>query len=160
MQKESATGLRSARRLGKICADAGHPRPPSFSARRGRRVCDDALEPEQRDALDPADDLSPEKLFDRRWAATLFERAMEQLASESTAGGKERQFALLQPFLTADPGNGAYAAPAVELGTTPGALAVAVHRMRARWRDLVRAEVAETVGSAADVEDELRNLFG
>ena len=120
----------------------------------------DALEPEQRDALDPADDLSPEKLFDRRWAATLLERAMERLAAESTAGGKERQFALLQPFLTADPGNGAYAAPATELGTTPGALAVAVHRMRARWGELVRAEVAETVGSAGDVEDELRNLFG
>jgi len=107
----------------------------------------------------PASDLTPERLFDRRWGLTLLQQAMERLKAESSTSDKLRQFELLKPFLTDPAGSGGYDTVAAQLDTTPASVAVSVHRLRQRFRELVRAEVAQTVASPADVDDELRALF-
>lgn len=108
---------------------------------------------------EPSMDLAPEKLFDRRWGLALLQIAMERLKAECAASDKPRQFELLKPFLTSDGGPGDYDRAAAELNTTPGSVAVSVHRLRQRFRKLVRSEVAQTVESPAEVDDELRALF-
>lgn len=120
----------------------------------------DALEPEARYALEPALDLTPERIFDRRWAAALLEQALHRLREEFTAAGKVRQFDLLKPFLSSDAGPGGYDEVAVELETSPQTVAVSVHRLRQRYREAVRAEIAHTVTNPDNVEEELRGLFG
>jgi RNA polymerase sigma-70 factor (ECF subfamily) len=107
---------------------------------------------------EPASTLTPERIFDQRCAMALMERALERLEKEDGAGDRSAQFNLLKKFLTTEPSDGDYAAVAAELQTSAGAVTVAVHRLRARFRHLVRAEVAETVASAADVDEELRHL--
>jgi RNA polymerase sigma-70 factor (ECF subfamily) len=107
---------------------------------------------------EPASTLTPEALFDQRCAMALMERALERLEKENGAGDRSAQFNLLKKFLTSEPSAGDYQAIAAELQATVGAVTVAVHRLRARFRYLVRAEVAETVASAADVDEELRHL--
>lgn len=120
----------------------------------------DALEPEARYALEPSTDLTPDKVFDRRWAATLLELALRRLREEFTAAGQARHFDLLKPFLTSDAGPGGYDEVAAQLATSPATVAVAVHRLRQRYRAAVRAEIAHTVNSADELEEELRGLFG
>jgi RNA polymerase sigma factor (sigma-70 family) len=119
----------------------------------------DALEPEARYALEPATDLTPERIFDRRWAATLLEHALRQLREEFTGAGKIRQFELLKPFLTNDAGPGGYDETAAQLETSPQTVAVSVHRLRQRYREAVRAEIAHTVTGPETIEEELRGLF-
>jgi DNA-directed RNA polymerase specialized sigma24 family protein len=119
----------------------------------------DALEPEARYALEPATDLSPEGIFDRRWAATLLEQALGRLREEFTTAGKARQFDLLKPFLPSDAGPGGYDSITVQLETSANTIAVAVHRLRQRYRELVRAEIAHTVAGPDGIEEELRGLF-
>ncbi|HEY5915716.1 MAG TPA: hypothetical protein VJA21_34455 [Verrucomicrobiae bacterium] len=106
-----------------------------------------------------ASDLTPEKSYNRRWAWMLLNQALERLTAEYSRAGKSRQFEALKPFLTAESSNGPYTRVAAELRMTPGAVAVAVHRARHRFRQLVRSEVARTVSTAAELEDELRSLF-
>lgn len=114
---------------------------------------------EDRYASEPRDNLSPDKLFERRWATTLLDRALSQLSSEFTAAGKSHQFARMSVFLTGEPDVGSYAKTAAELGTTEGAFKVAVHRLRKRLKELVRAEIAQTVQRPEDIDDEVRFLF-
>lgn len=109
--------------------------------------------------VEPQSDLSPDKLFDLRWATTVLEQALAELGKEMATAGKARQFELLKTYLTGDPEGGDYAAVASQSGLTTQAIAVAVFRLRQRYRDLVRAEVAHTVSSPAEVEEELRHLF-
>ena len=108
---------------------------------------------------EPSADLTPEKIFDQRWRLTLLQQAMGRLKAGFVASDKTRQFELLKPFLTGDTGPGGYEGVAAALGTTPGSVAVSVHRLRQRFRELVRAEVAQTVATPAEVDDELRALF-
>ena len=105
-----------------------------------------------------ADGMTPDLAFDRRWAETILEQALEKLRQENIARGKERVYETLKPCLAADAGDD-YAALGRELTMTPGAIAVAMHRLRLRLRELVRAAVADTVGSASDLEEEMRNLL-
>jgi RNA polymerase sigma-70 factor (ECF subfamily) len=119
----------------------------------------DALEPEARYALEPATDLSPEKIFDHRWAMALLEHALRRLREEQAASGKIQHFELLKDFLTNEAGPGAYDEVATQLETSVNAIAVAVHRLRQRYRELVRADVAHTVVGPDGVEEELRSLF-
>lgn len=100
---------------------------------------------------------SPEAQFDREWALTLLERVREQLRHESAAAGREERFAHLAPFLTEPETRLADAAAA--LGMTVGAAKVSVHRLRQRFRELLRAEIAHTVDSAEEIDDEIRALF-
>lgn len=109
--------------------------------------------------LEPADPMTPERIFERRWALTVLARGMARLRGEFAASGKSEMFDSIQPMLTGDNASGAYALAAPSLRMTPGALKVAVHRARRRFAALVREEVAATLDSAEEVEDELRQLL-
>ena len=106
---------------------------------------------------EPAAPVSAEQLFDRRWALTVLDAALARLRQEHA--GKPKQFAVLQKFLSEMPSEGAYESAGAELNLAAGAVRVAVHRLRQRYRELVRAEIAATVGSLSEVEDELSLLL-
>ncbi len=112
---------------------------------------------EERYAREPAGAITAEQIFERRWAFTLLEKVLARLRAEFAAIGKATVFAELEPGLTGAKLD--YAAIAAKLNFNEGAVRVAVHRLRVRYRDLVRAEVAETVDAEADIEAELKHLF-
>jgi RNA polymerase sigma-70 factor (ECF subfamily) len=105
------------------------------------------------------DPQTPQTLFERDWALSLLERAMERLRTEFSSGGKGGQFDSLAPFLNRDSTCARYEQLAEQMGVTAGALRALVHRMRRRYRDLVRAEIADTVAAPEDVDDEVRFLL-
>ena len=109
--------------------------------------------------VDPADQLTADKIFERRWALTLLEHVLSRLRAEYVSDGREKLFEQLKPTLTEASRTVAYAEIATRLGTTEGAVKVAVHRLRQRYREVLRAEIADTVASPGEVEDEIRNLF-
>jgi RNA polymerase sigma-70 factor (ECF subfamily) len=119
----------------------------------------DQTEAEGRLALETATDESPEKIFDRRWALALLDRALMRLRVETYEAGKSRQFELLSPFLSRDARSGDYSTISAELGLSAGAVGVAVHRLRQRYREIVREEVKRTVADAAEAEAEMLHLF-
>ena len=106
-----------------------------------------------------AHDETPERLYDRQWTMTLLDRVLEQLKEEYEANGNERLFARLRPFITGDGADETYAMAARDLDMTEGAIKVAVHRLRRRYREAVRQQIAETVGSLQEVDDEMRYLL-
>jgi RNA polymerase sigma-70 factor (ECF subfamily) len=103
---------------------------------------------------------SPDRAFDREWALALLERVIVRLREECAAAGKARQFEQLKPLLTADKGDLPHADAARALGLDEGAVRVAVHRLRKRYRQLLRAEIAQTLSDPAMVDEEMRALFG
>ncbi len=109
--------------------------------------------------LDPADHLTAERVFERRWALTLLEQVLRRLRADYVRDGRENLFEQLKPTLTEASRTVGYAEIATRLGTTEGAVKVAVHRLRQRYREVLRAEIADTVASPGEVEDEIRNLF-
>jgi len=109
--------------------------------------------------VDPADRLSPDKLYDRAWALTLLEQVINRLREEGAAEGKGKAFEQLKPFLMASESAIPYAEAAARLGLSEGAARVAVHRLRKRYRELLRQEIAQTLSEPADLEEELRALF-
>jgi len=104
-------------------------------------------------------DLPPDKIFERRWALALLEEALQRLAQESAASGKAKQFELLRPFLSGETSGARYDGPAAQLGLTTNAVSVAVHRLRTRYRELVREEVAHTILNPAEIDEEMRFLL-
>jgi RNA polymerase sigma-70 factor (ECF subfamily) len=118
----------------------------------------DRASAESRLGLEPAHASTPERLFDRRWALTVLDHALTRLRDESHADGKGDLFDALAPALAGDRAT-PYAALADRVGMKEGAVKVAVHRLRARAREILRQEVAETVDSPDEVDDELRQLF-
>ncbi len=114
---------------------------------------------EVRYAAEPAADLPPDKAFERRWALDLFEQALTRLHDQYAAADKHHLFRTLKPFLSREPDQGDYARVAAELGLSSGAVAVTVHRLRYRYRELVRDEIAQTVSNPAEVEEELHALL-
>lgn len=102
---------------------------------------------------------TPERLFERRWALSLLDQVMVKLRAEYAQTGKSEHFTRLSPLLDGDPEAQSYEALATQLGATVGALRVALHRMRRRYRDLLRAEIAETVSTQAEIDDEIRFLL-
>ncbi len=109
--------------------------------------------------LEPADQATAEKIFERRWALTLLDQVLRRLRAEYVRDGKENLFEQLKPTLTEASRTVAYVEIATRLGTTEGAVKVAVHRLRQRYREVLRAEIADTVANPGEVEDEIRNLF-
>ncbi len=109
--------------------------------------------------IEPIDQLTPEKIFDRRWALGILERAINRLRQAYTADGKAVLFDQLKPTLTEARGSTSYAALAVQLGISEAAVKMAVHRLRQRYRQVLRAEIAETVADPDEVEDELRQVL-
>lgn len=116
----------------------------------------DALDPEARYALTPARPADPDAAFDREWARESIARALQRLRAESEASGKGELFEALKGSLTGD--EPPRRETAARLGMTEGAVKVAVHRLRQRYRELLRAEIAETVMDPADVDAEMRHL--
>ena len=128
--------------------------------KRGGRAEIISLDTESAEALCQAglaDAATPDLAFDRHWAETILDHALEKLRQENIVRGKEKLYETLKPRLAADSTDD-YASLGRELSMTPGAVAVAIHRLRLRLRELVRLAVADTVGSEADLEDEMRNL--
>jgi RNA polymerase sigma factor (sigma-70 family) len=101
---------------------------------------------------------TPEKTLDRRWALAVLNRALLRLKKDFDLTGRQTLFEHLKHFLEREARPGAYTSLAAELGMSPGAVAVAVHRLRQRYRELVQREVAQTV-APGEVEDELRHLL-
>jgi RNA polymerase sigma-70 factor (ECF subfamily) len=118
----------------------------------------DAADAEGRYRAEPADALSPEKLFERRWAVALLQQVMSRLRDEFEAKGKGRLFDRLRGSLVGEKGTG-HRAAADELGLSEGAVKVAVHRLRQRYRELLHEEIARTVAAPDEVEEEIRSLF-
>ena len=114
---------------------------------------------ETRFSHEPADPATPEQLFERRWALTLLETVLQRLREECTAEGRTEQFARLSPCLVGDRTAQPYAELAKELEVSEGTVKAAVHRLRQRYRQLLRAEIANTVAAPREVDEELRHLF-
>jgi DNA-directed RNA polymerase specialized sigma24 family protein len=108
---------------------------------------------------EPAEPTTPERLFERSWAFTLLERTLVRLKQEYTSTNKAKLFAKLEPELTREARPGFYCATAAELKMSEGALKVALHRLRRRFGELLRSEIAHTVSVPDEVEDEIRHLF-
>jgi len=111
---------------------------------------------------DRADLLTPEKLFERRWALTVIDLVLKRLEEEFTDKGKERLFNRVKPFLTGADGEVSYRQIATELGMNEGAVKAAVHRLRRRFRELMRAEIAQTIlrpDQPGAIDAELRSLL-
>jgi RNA polymerase sigma-70 factor (ECF subfamily) len=114
---------------------------------------------ERRYREEPIDQLTPELAYERRWATTLLARAQTRLAGEYAAAGKTDLLHRLQEFPLGERGESSFQDCAIRLGLSESALKSAVHRMRERYRDLVREEVAHTVDDPAEVEEEIRHLI-
>jgi RNA polymerase sigma-70 factor (ECF subfamily) len=114
---------------------------------------------DQRYCHEPADPTTPESLYQRRWALTLLEQALARLRQEFARAGKEQLFEALKGTLTGDGTGESYEHIGQDLGLSEPAVKTAAHRLRRRYQELLRAEVAQTVASPEEVEDELRDLF-
>jgi len=109
--------------------------------------------------LAAAAEPSPDKAFDREWAMALLAKVIERLQTECDSDGRGRQFTVLKTFLTAEKGAVPHSDAAKALGMDGGAVRVAVHRLRKRYRQLLRDELAQTLTDPAQVEDEMKALF-
>jgi RNA polymerase sigma-70 factor (ECF subfamily) len=119
----------------------------------------DALRGAERWCAEPADEADPEKIFERRWALTLLERVLATLELECVREGKKERFGQLCPYLLAEDDAPPYAEAGRRLGMTDGAVKVAVLRLRQRYRELFREEIAHTVADKSDIQGEMRHLF-
>jgi RNA polymerase sigma factor (sigma-70 family) len=113
---------------------------------------------EGRYGREAADETTPDKLFDRAWAMALIQQVHGLLEEEYAVEGKAKLFQRLHVFLSGDRAEVSYAEAGARLGMTDNAVRVAVHRLRRRYRELLRAQVAQTTGTRADLEQELRDL--
>lgn len=112
---------------------------------------------EERYQREPAHGETPERIFERRWALSMLDRVMEKLRKEFILHGRPEHFERLKVFLLGQ-SDAPYAALARDMNTSEGALKVAIHRLRKRYRELFRLEIADTVADPAEVESELRFL--
>lgn len=118
----------------------------------------DGVDPEQRYRLEPAEKLSPDLAYEKRWAATLLESVLGGLRSECASTDALREFDLIKNFVWGEGLTGTYAEVGTALGVEEGTVKVKVHRLRARFREQLRLEVLRTVSSPEEVDDELRHL--
>jgi RNA polymerase sigma-70 factor (ECF subfamily) len=118
----------------------------------------DSLTAEERYQSEPTDRITPEKVYDRRWALTLLAQVLTRLGEEQSVAGKGKVFAQLKDYLWGAGSGTGYVEVAARLGLTEGALKVTVHRLRQRYRELLREEVAQTVATVNEVDEELRYL--
>jgi RNA polymerase sigma-70 factor (ECF subfamily) len=137
-----------------------HDRAVALKRGGGRiEVSFDATAAEERFKLEPVDTLTPEKLYERRWGLTLLEQALNRLKAEYVVSRKEALFVALAPFLKQSDGVPSYTEVAARLGLTEAAVKSALHRLRQRYSEWVREEIAHTVSTAAEVEEEIRHLI-
>jgi RNA polymerase sigma-70 factor (ECF subfamily) len=141
-----------------------HRREADHAQKRGGgqvRLSIDAGDAEGRYIREPADDLTPERLFDRTWALSLLDGVLERLAAEHAAAGRTRQFECLQVVLSQGERTMSYAAMAEQLGMTESAVQQAVSRLRKRYRAILREHIAATLDQPSDetINEEVRELF-
>ena len=117
----------------------------------------DLEDAEGRFSAEPADLETPDRAYDRRWAQTLLERVLVTLGDEFRSAGRRELFVLLEPSLSGEPPD--HIDVAKKLGMTHGAVKVAAHRLRRRYGELLRREIAQTLARPEEVEDEIQNLF-
>ena len=120
----------------------------------------DIEDADQRYRLEPADDRTPEKVFERRWALAIIELVFKGLETEYTQAGKAEVYRVLQPFLLGDKSHGTYADVAAKLGTSEGGIKMAVSRLRQRYRERFREVIGQTVEDPAEIEAEFSYLLG
>ena len=119
----------------------------------------DELTDEQMSRFEATVGFPPASLFDKNWASLVLAQALSRLKTEMQQAGKQRQYDLLKIFLTTDGHAADYADVAQKLDVAVGSVPVLVHRLRVRFRELARAELAQTVSSPMDLEEEMRHLF-
>ena len=137
-----------------------HARAQAQKRGGGRKILSlDIENAENRYVREPRDELSPEKLFERSWALAVLDRTMAQLQAEAADAKKQKHFDCLKIYLTAEQNAIPYNEVAAMLNMTEGAVKVAVHRLRRRYRDLLRDEIAQTVTSEEQINEEIRDLF-
>ncbi len=139
-----------------------HERDKAAAKKRGgdaMTLSFDARDAETRFEIEPTDKLDPEQLFERRWAMTVLERAMQSLERESGEAGGLEQFARFKPYLTGQEPHQAYKEVASDLEMSEGAVKTAVYRLRQRYGQCLRAEIADTVADPRDVDAEVRHLL-
>ena len=118
----------------------------------------DADSPEERYRLEIPDALTPEKLFERRWAQTILDRALVRLRGEFVEKGQEAAYQVLQAFEPGEQSPLSYADAAARLGVSESAVKAMIHRLRRRHGELVRDEIAHTVSTVSEIDEELRHL--
>jgi RNA polymerase sigma-70 factor (ECF subfamily) len=127
---------------------------------RGRPILSlDAADAEGRYRAEPADGLTAEKLFERRWALALLQQVMARLRGDFEAKDKGQVFDRLRGFLVGEKESGGHRQAAAELGLSEGAVKVLVHRLRQRYRELLHEEIGRTAGTPEEITDEVRDLF-
>ena len=119
----------------------------------------DAQDAEDRYAVEPIDERNPQSLYEQAWAMAVFDQAIALLETEYNGAGKQALFEQLAPCLQGDRQATTYAEIGRPLGMSEGAVKVAVHRLRQRYRELLRAAVANTVADPLEVDGELRHLM-
>jgi len=119
----------------------------------------DELRTEEHIATEPADPMTAEMIYERRWALTVLERVLSRLKDEYLAAGNAALFDSLKELLPDEPGSPSQAEIAARLGMTENAVRQAFHRFRQRYQALLRDEIANTVATPGDIEDELRHLI-
>ena len=107
---------------------------------------------------DPAAQI-PDASFDREWALALMDRGLTAVQTDFEQSGKAKHFEVLKPWLVGDTGNLSQAEAAAKLDLTPAAIKVAVHRLRKKFREVIEAEIAQTVSGPDEIADELRYLI-
>lgn len=117
------------------------------------------LSADERAEMEPADSITADQIYERRWASTLLERVLGRLRSEYVAADNMALFDCLKQLLPDEPGSRSQAEIAGDLGMTANAVRQAFHRFRQRYQLLLREEIAHTVATPGDVEDELRHLI-
>lgn len=139
---------------------ADHHKRATALKRGGNQVAVSLDEPSPRDGcrVEVPDDLTPAKLFERRWARTVLDRALDRLREEFVADGREAVYEVLRAFEPGEQRELSYAEATARLGVTESAMKSMIHRLRQRHRELVREEIAQTVPTVADIDDELRYL--
>jgi len=145
--------------LGAVKHFLSHEREAARRVKRGGGVEPLPIDDEAVGPLPDARQVSPDAAFDQQWAMTVMARAVEALASECAAAGQGNFFEKAKPWLTGEAAHGDQAALAAECGMSVAALKMAVHRLKQRFRQCVKAEVAGTLGDPALVEEEMRSLF-
>jgi RNA polymerase sigma factor (sigma-70 family) len=110
-------------------------------------------------SVEPADRSTPERAYEKRWAMLLLARVLDRLEEECSAAGKARVFEELRVFLTGDKTERTYAEIGQRIGMSEANLKVTVHRLRQRYRELLREEIAVTVDSPEAIDEEIRNLY-
>lgn len=158
-QAEQSRGRFRSYLLGAVKHFLSHRREAAMRLRRGGGETPLSMDDEETPVVADPSQLSPDAAFDREWALTVLSRAMEALRLEQAAEGKGEAFERLQPWLSGEASHGDQAALAESLDMNVNTLKAATHRLRQRFRTLVRAEIAATLEDESAVDEEMQVLF-